>query len=182
MYICFIRDSHEPWTYWLIFFIIFVLSYHNFSSYLFVYILCSIICLCHRVSFYAMSDDLSYLSAWKIVMSLSIPISWTLARKSLVEKIILLERVHVHHCLRVYPFHYVFSEEFIYWYLGYAGVKEKKEKKEEVINACIWCYSPLNVYIGHWDCFIELVAYESSYVNFQETFISLCLSRYVFYV
>ena len=182
MYICFIRDSHEPWTYWLIFFIIFVLSYHNFSSYLFVYILCSIICLCHRVSFYAMSDDLSYLSAWKIVMSLSIPISWTLARKSLVEKIILLERVHVHHCLRVYPFHYVFSEEFIYWYLGYARVKEKKEKKEEVINACIWCYSPLNVYIGHWDCFIELVAYESSYVNFQETFISLCLSRYVFYV
>ena len=31
-------------------------------------------------------------------------------------------------------------------------------------------------------CFIELVAYESSYVNFQETFIFLCLYCYVFYV
>ena len=28
---------------------------------------------------------------------------------------------------------------------------------------------------------IELAAYESSYVNFQETLIFLCLSRYVFY-
>ena len=47
-------------------------------------------------------------------MSLSTPISWILVRRSLVEKVILLEKVHVHHCLRVYPFHYVFSEEFIY--------------------------------------------------------------------
>ena len=36
--------------------------------------------------------------------------------------------------------------------------------------------------ILHWGCFIELVAYESSYVNFQDALISLCLSRYVFYV
>ena len=31
-------------------------------------------------------------------------------------------------------------------------------------------------------CFIELVAYESLYVNFQETIIFLCLSCYIFYV
>ena len=36
--------------------------------------------------------------------------------------------------------------------------------------------------ILHWGCFIELVAYDSSYVNFQEALISLCLSCYVFYV
>ena len=36
--------------------------------------------------------------------------------------------------------------------------------------------------ILHWGCFIELFSYESSYVNFQETFIFLCLSRYVSYV
>ena len=36
--------------------------------------------------------------------------------------------------------------------------------------------------ILRWGCFIELVAYESSYVNFQESFIFLCLSRYVSYV
>ena len=36
--------------------------------------------------------------------------------------------------------------------------------------------------ILRWGCFIELVAYASSYVNFQEAFIFLCLSRYVSYV
>ena len=39
------------------------------------------------------------------------------------------ERVRLHHCLRVYPFHYVFSEKFIYWYSEYVRVKEKKWKK-----------------------------------------------------
>ena len=40
------------------------------------------------------------------------------------------------------------------------------------------------VYNGilHWGFFIELVAYESPYVNFQEAFIFLCLSHYVSYV
>ena len=36
--------------------------------------------------------------------------------------------------------------------------------------------------ILHWGCFIKLVAYESPYVNFQEAFIFLCLSCYVFYM
>ena len=36
--------------------------------------------------------------------------------------------------------------------------------------------------ILHWGCFIELGAYESPYVNFQEAFIFLCLSCYVFYI
>ena len=100
-----------------------------FSSCLFVYILCSIICLCHRVSFYVISNDLSHFSAWRIVMSHSIPISWTLVQRSLVERVILLERVHVHHFFRVYPFHYVFSVEFICWYLEYVQVKKKKQNK-----------------------------------------------------
>ena len=100
----------------------FLSSYHRFSSYLIVYILC----LYHRVSFYAMSDNFSHFNAWKIVMSLFTPISWTLVRRSLVDKVILLKRVHVHHCLRVYPFHYVFLVEFICWYLKYVQVKEKK--------------------------------------------------------
>ena len=60
--------------------------------------------------------------------------------------------------------------------------KMKKNEKEKVINTCIQCHPLLSVYIGHWGCFIELVAYESSYVNFQKTLIFLCLSRYVFYV
>ena len=53
-----------------------------------------------------------------------------------------------------------------------------KKKEKNKISVCMYVYSV----ILHWDYFIELVAYESSYVNFQETFISLCLSRYVFYV
>ena len=53
-----------------------------------------------------------------------------------------------------------------------------KRKKEEVISACMYVY---NV-ILHWGCFIELGDYESPYVNFQEAFIFLCLSRYVSYV
>ena len=126
VYICFIQESHEPWTYWLIFFIIFLVSYQHFSSYLFVYIICSIIFLCYHVSFHARSDDLSHFNAWKTVMSPSTPISWTLVQRSLVEKVILLERVHICYCLRVYPFHYVFSVELVCWYLEYVQIKEKK--------------------------------------------------------
>ena len=123
MYICFIRESHEPWTYCLIFFIIFLLSCHHFSSYLIVYILC----LCHHISFYVMNDDLSHFSAWRTVMSFSTPISWTLVRRFLIEKVILLEKVHVHHYLRVYPFHNVFSVEFIC--LIFRVYEEKKRNK-----------------------------------------------------
>ena len=86
------------------------LSYHHFSSYLFVYILFR----SHHISFYAMSDDISHFNAWRTVISLSTPISLTLVQRSLVEKVILSERVCLHHCLRVYPFHYVFSNELIY--------------------------------------------------------------------
>ena len=136
--------------------------------------LCSILCLYHHISFYAISDDLSHFNAWMIVISLSTPISWTLVRRSLVEKVILSERVRLHHCLREYPFHYVFSVVLVCWYLEYVQVKKIKIK----INAYMYVYSV----ILRWGCFIELVAYESSYVNFQESFIFLCLSRYVSYV
>ena len=123
-----------------------MLSYHNFSSYLFVYILCSIICLCHCVFFYAMSDDLSHFSAWKIVMSPSIPISWTLAWRSLVEKVIFLERVHLYLCLRVYPFHYVFSVKLIYLIFKVCVGKkkknnEKKERKNKLMYLCMYIVS-----------------------------------------
>ena len=81
-----------------------------------------------------MSDNLSHFSAWRTVMFLSTPISWTLVQRSLVEKFILLERVHVHHCLRVYSFHYVFSEEFIYWYSKYAPKKKQKQTNKQKKN------------------------------------------------
>ena len=44
---------------------------------------------------------------------------------------LLLERVCICHYLRVHPFHYVFSNELISWYLDYAQVKknEKINKK-----------------------------------------------------
>ena len=63
--------------------------------------------------FYVMVNDLSHFSAWRMVISPSTPISWTLVQRSLVERVILLEIVHLHHCLRVYPFNYVFSMELI---------------------------------------------------------------------
>ena len=109
-----------------IFFILFYfLSCQHFSSYLFVYILCSIICLCYHVFFHAMSDDLSHFNASRTVVSLFTPISWTLVQRSLVEKFILSERIHVHHCLRVYSFHCVFWVELVCWYLEYVQVKNK---------------------------------------------------------
>ena len=120
----------------------FLLSYHHFSSYLFVHILCSIICLFHCISFYAMSDDLSHFSAWRTVMSLSTLISWTLVRRSLVKKVIFSERVHVHHCLRVYPFHYVLWKELISWYSEYVWGKRKKEevnKRMYIVSFFIEC-------------------------------------------
>ena len=104
-----------------LFFIILLCSYHFF--YHFVVVI--------AFFFYAMSDDLSHFNAWKTVMFFFTPISWTLVRRSLVEKVIFSERVHVHHCLRVYPFYYVFSEEFVYWYSEYAPKKKKKKKKKK---------------------------------------------------
>ena len=92
--------------------------------------------------FYALGDDFSYFNAWRTVTSFSTPISWTLIWRSLVEKVILSKRVCIRHCLRVYPFHYVFSEELIYWYLEYARVKEKKMKKMVI--------SALYSVILHW--------------------------------
>ena len=62
---------------------------------------------------------LSHFNAWRMFISLSTSISWTLVQRSLVEKVILLERVLLHHCLRVYPFHYVFSMVLVCWYLEY---------------------------------------------------------------
>ena len=156
MYICFILESHEPWTYWLIFFIIFLLLYHHFSSYLFVYILC----LCHHISFYAMSDDLPYFSEWRTVMSLSTSISWTLVQRSLVEKVILSKRVHVHHCLRVYPFYYVFSKELIYWYSECTQVKEKIiiNKRMYTMSFSIeYLYWPLKVPFVLVSCLWEFI-------------------------
>ena len=98
----------------------------------------SLVCfyICYHIYFLTLSDDLSHFSAWTKVMSPSTPISWTLVWKSLVENVIFLERVCLHHCLRVYPFHYVFSMEFICWYLEYVQVK-KNEWKKKVISACI---------------------------------------------
>ena len=81
--------------------------------------------------FYAMGNDLSHFSAWGMVISPSTPISWTLVQRSLVEKVILLEIVHLHHCLRVYPFNYVFSVELICWYSEYVQIKRKKKRKKE---------------------------------------------------
>ena len=71
----------------------------------------------------------------------------------------------------------------VFWYLEYVQVKQKtknkkQNKKKKRISTCMYVYS----IILHWGCFIELVAYESSYVNFQEAFIFLCLSHYVSYV
>ena len=60
------------------------------------------------------------------------------------------------------------------WYLKYMQVKKKEKIK---ISVCMYVYSV----ILHRDYFIELVAYESSYVNFQEAFTFLCLFRYVSY-
>ena len=75
-------------------------------------------------------NDLSHFSAWRMVISPSTPILWTLVQRSLVKRDILLEIVRLHHCLRVYPFNYVFLVELICWYSEYAQVKRKKEKKE----------------------------------------------------
>ena len=67
--------------------------------------------------------------------------------RSLVEKVILSKRVHVHHCWRVYPFYYVFSKELIYWYLEYAQVKEKKKKCMYTMSFSIeYVYWPLKVF------------------------------------
>ena len=142
--------SRISWAmdYWLIFFIIFLLSYHHFSSYLFVYILCSIICLCHHISFYAMSDNISYFSAWKTVMSPSTPISWTLVWRSLIEKVILSERVCTHHCLRVCQFHYVFLVKFICLIFR---VCEKKNEKggNERMYLCMYTMS-FSIECAYW--------------------------------
>ena len=65
------------------------------------------------IIFYAMSNDLSHFSAWRMVISPSTLILWTLVQRSLVKRDILLEIVRLHHCLRVYPFNYVFLVELI---------------------------------------------------------------------
>lgn len=105
------------------------------------------------VSFHALSDDFLQFSAWRIVIPSfhPYPIPWTLVLKSLVERVILLERVHVHQCLRVYLFITFFSIEFICWHLEYAHVKrkekkgkngEKKKKKgKEWAHACLYTMS-----------------------------------------
>ena len=96
-------------------------------------------CLCyHFFFFYVMSDDFSYFSAWRTITSFSTPISWTLVQRSLVEKVILSERVCICYCLRVYPFHYVFSMEFICWYSEYAP-KKKGNKCMYIVSFSIEC-------------------------------------------
>ena len=49
MYIYFIREFHELWTYWLTFFTIFLSSQHHSSSYLIVYIFCFIFYFFHHI-------------------------------------------------------------------------------------------------------------------------------------
>ena len=81
----------------------------------------------YHVSFFATSDDFSHFNAWRTVMSPSTPSSWTLVWRSLVKKVILSMRVCICHCLRVYPFHNVFSVEFIC--LIFRVCEEKKRNK-----------------------------------------------------
>ena len=168
----------------------FLLSYHHFSSFLYIYILCSILWFCHHISFYAMSDDLLHFNAWRTIISLSPPISWTLVRRSLVEKVILSKRVCLHHCLRVYTFHYVFSDELIYWYSEYVQVKKmkwkrkKEKKKKKVIRACIYvciqCHFLLSVYIGQWGLLLWVSCLWEFVCELSDTRFSLCLFHYVF--
>lgn len=148
------------------------------------------------VSFHALSDDFLQFSAWRIVIPSfhPYPIPWTLVLKSLVKKVILLERVHVHQCLRVYLFITFFSLEFICWHLEYAHVKRKEKKgkngekkkrrkeKNEHRHVCIQCLSPLSVCIVveiHLNEFILLWVFVCELL---QVLFSFCLSCYVCYM
>ena len=152
------------------------------------------------VSFHALSDDLLQFGAWRIVIPSfhPYPIPWTLVRKSLVERVILLERVHVHQCLRVYLFITFFSLEFICWHSENAQVKRKEKKKkkkerkkwrkkrrkEKNKHMYVWiqCLSPLSVCIVveiHLNEFILLWVFVCELLK---VLISFCLSCYVCYV
>ena len=117
VYAYFVQESHEPWAYGHILLIFFpiITSPHFITSH----------CSCSSSSswpylllvflrlFFTLSGDPSYIIAWKVVISFPLPISRTLIQRSLVQRAILLERVCLDHCLRVYPFHYVFLVELI---------------------------------------------------------------------
>ena len=166
------------------------MSYHHSSSYVIIYILCSIFCLCHHIffschewwSFTFQCIEDGHVPFHSYLMDIGSEIlSWEdhLVRESSCTS--LFESISIPLC--------ILRGVHLLIFRVWGGKKKTNEKKhdddkkekEKVISECIYvciqCHSPLSVYIGHWGCFIELVAYESSYVNFQKAFISLCLFR-----
>ena len=72
MYICFVQEFQEPWTYWHVFFTILLSPWYPCFIIPIICILCSILLpyhLIYFVSFHSSSTDLSHFIAWSMVIS-----------------------------------------------------------------------------------------------------------------
>ena len=152
MYICFIRESHESWTYWLIFFIIFcffcypTIVFHHTSLlyHLFYHLsLSSRFFLCHEwwsFTFQCMEDGHVLLHSYLMDIGSEI-LSWEghLVRESLPTS--LFESISISLC--------ILSGAHLLTFGVCASKKIKKQKKTKKVkkkNAFMYVYSA----ILHW--------------------------------